>query len=309
MKQFSNIFIILFSVSSAFAEMAPVAKATPTPTPKQPVQAGPPAYTPIAAPNPSKTEGLENNGQLASQKQGQGGAAAAAALAAMTATMAATCPACAIRGTCPTCIASTIGAAASGLTGSNMDKAQGLSNGQVNAVNPTATPGVKKGFVNSTAYQAAMKDLEKATNGTGVGISKDFKTITTPDGRTIDAAKALSGGGGLSGGELSMLKDQMKKAADAAAKVTGAPVMPNVNAQDGEGTGAASTASSSGADDSERQGGGVAVARSRAPANIAGATKDLNGDPIGVGVDSLFEMMHRRYRASSDRQMFIPQER
>lgn len=310
MKMAFGMTLSLFFALTASAQapvIRPVVKGT-TGVSQQPQATGPAAYTPslTAAPVPTKDIAIENNGQAASKKQGQGGAAAAAALAAMAATMAATCPACEIRGTCPICIASTIGAAASGQTGSNMDNAQSLSNGQVKAVNPTATPGQNQSFVTSPAYTAAMKDIKKATQGTGVSISKDFKTITTPDGRTIDAGKAASSGAGLSGGELSLLKDQFKKAQDAASKASVAAAA----AQDGEGTGVEGPTGggprSSGSDPERNAATGPRV---RQPANIAGASKDLNGDPIGVAVDSVFEMMHRRYRVSVDRDMFIPQER
>ncbi len=298
--------LIAVSTMAQVPVSLPVIKGSaPTPTPRTQSK-DQPAYTPtiVGVPTVTTETAIQNNGQSASSKQGAGGAAAAAAMAAMAATAAATCPACETRGTCPVCVASLIGAAASGQTGDNMDNAQGLSNQQVAAVNPTVKPDeAPKGFAGSPAYTAATKDIEKATAGTGFKVSKDLKTVSTNDGRTLDVGKSATGGssGGMSPLELSSFKDQLKKAQEVAQKAASA-------AQDGLGTGL-----------EEPSGGGLSRTTSadspaaptvrtgkRAPANMAGAYKDLNGDRIGVSVDSMFEMMHRRYRASSDREMFIP---
>lgn len=118
------------------------------------------SYTPstIVDPMPSKTDGMQNNAQDASKKQKGGNAAALAALAAMLATMAATCPACAKRGTCPICAAAGIGAAASGLTAGNMSSAKKLSDTQRNNVNPTLKPESEAEYAESDPANTAKKN-------------------------------------------------------------------------------------------------------------------------------------------------------
>lgn len=51
---------------------------------------------------------------------------------------------------------------------------------------------------------------------------------------------------------------------------------------------------------------GAAGAKSRRPSSVAGMSKDFNGDKIGVAQDSLFEMLHRRYRVHNDANSFLP---
>lgn len=325
MKSLFQISILLLTISStAVAQMLPSPAARPvkakdtvpaavpegtsvvgtavaTPTPKA---VGQPAYTPTVIGNPdvSKTTGMENNGLSASKQQGDGGAAAAAAMAAMAASAAATCPACEMRGTCPICAASLIGAAASGLTGNNMDSAQSLSNQQVKAVNPTATPPAPA-FASSPLFSAASKDIQKATAGTGYKVSADYKSVTSPDGRTIDTKSAATSGAGLSGLELLALKDQLKKGQEAAGKVAGMPSAGSLSEETAGAGGGGSASTEIGSASGSGAAAGLKVSRN--PANVAGTYKDLNGDRIGVSVDSMFEMMHRRYRANSDREYFI----
>lgn len=292
--------------STSSGGMASISGSTaPAPTPTVTVGGvGPASYTPtiISAPDASRTTGMQNNGQNASAQQGNGGAAAAAALAAMMATAAAACPACALKGTCGLCAAALAGAAASGLTGSNMDAAQNLSNQQVTDVNPNANPATKPAFSNSPQYTAAMADSAKV-NASGSGsIAKDFKSFTTPDGRSISTASlANPASSGLTGPELAALKDLQKQAQTAAAAAAARVGLDSETGGETYSHGGNNNTSST-----TTPGFQVAAAKARTPANVAGAYRDLNGDRIGVSVDSMFEMMHRRYRASSDQNYFIP---
>lgn len=47
------------------------------------------------------------------------------------------------------------------------------------------------------------------------------------------------------------------------------------------------------------------VARDPAAVNVAGLTKNFNGDPIGVSADSIFQMMTRRYKLKEKQNSFI----
>lgn len=278
----------------------PVQTSSPRPAPPR---AGYVAPVAVVQPSPSPSAGVLNNGLDASQKQGDGGAAAAAAAAIMAATMAATCP---NPETMPICIAAGIGLAASMLTGSEMDKAQNLSNSQVSAVrpttNPTSTPAPT--FASSPQYAAAMRDLEKATSVSGVKISKDRKTITTPDGRTISTASALSGGGGLTSSESKALKDMMKKAQEAAAQAVAAKAKKDSETATDAVGGGSTQATTSGALTGGSAAGSRASVQNRNQPGLQGAFKDLNGDRIGVAFDSMFVMIHRRYVSSAERDYF-----
>jgi hypothetical protein len=261
------------------------------------------SYTPstIVDPMPSKTEGMQNNAQDASSKQGSGKAAALAALAAMLGVMAATCPACGVRGTCPTCIASTIGAAASGLTAGNMSGAQKLSNQQKTDVNPTLKP---EAYVDEFAdgdTSVTAKKINKALEKSGLKVSPDLKSVTTSDGRNLNTASAFTGGAGMSSSELNALKDVKAKAQDAAAKA--ALAGKDAVASDGESVGGGGKGSGSSSETSTVAANGFAVKRD--PAAVAGAFKDFNGDRIGVASDSMFSMIKRRYVFEADKKSFV----
>lgn len=265
--------------------------------------AGPVSYTPtvISAPDVSRENAMQNNGLTASKKQGQGGAAAAIAAALMAATMAATCPNCAMKGTCGICAAAGTGLGASMATGSEMDRAQNLSNTQVSDVNPNTKIDKAPAFAGSSEFQAAKKTIEKLEKEGGPKFSKDFKTLTMPDGRTLSVDGLASGGGsgsGLTPLELKAFKDLQKQAQAAIAKKLGVDGDDSAGETYARGAAAPSSTTTPTAT-------GFATGTGRTPANVAGAYKDLNGDRIGVAVDSMFEMMHRRYRASAENDYFI----
>ncbi|PWU19170.1 MAG: hypothetical protein C5B49_06200, partial [Bdellovibrio sp.] len=51
--------------------------------------------------------------------------------------------------------------------------------------------------------------------------------------------------------------------------------------------------------------GAAAAGAGRNPASLEGSFKDHHGDKIGVSVDSVFEMMHRRYRFEASQNKFF----
>lgn len=262
------------------------------------------SYTPstIVDPMPSKTEGMQNNAKDASSKQAGGQAAALAALAAMLGTMAATCPACAIKGTCGICAASTIGAAASGLTAGNMAGAKRLSDTQKSDVNPTMPSEYVNEFADGSSAADIAKKINKAGAESGIKVSPDLKSVTTADGRALNTASAFTSGAGMNSGELSALKDVKAKAQDAAAKaaLAGKDATPGDDGISG-GSSGKSTASA----DTTTTIGGAGLGVKRDPASVAGAFKDFNGDKIGVASDSMFSMIKRRYVFESERKAFV----
>lgn len=261
------------------------------------------SYTPSTVINPdaSKTEGMQNNALDASSQQKSGNAAALAAMAVMMGIAAATCPNCAMRGTCGICAASTAGAAASGMAAGQMSGAKQKSDQQKMDVNPTLKPETTEYF-DSEAKAEAAKKMNKAAKG-GATVSPDLETITTADGRSLNTAKAFTSGAGLNSAELAALKDMKAKAQEAAAKAALAGKDSTPGGDDGmPGGGGVKSAST----DSTSTIGGTGFGVKRDPAAVAGAFKDYNGDKIGVASDSMFNMIKRRYSFEASRDAFAP---
>ena len=268
------------------------------------------SYVPAQASNPTttKTEAMLNNAKEAKDKQNSGKTAAMIAAGVMAATAAATCPACTKRGTCPICYAAVIGAAAAALTASQMDKAKNKSNQQAYDVNPVDTKDGSKDIVlgDTPEYQNVTKGISNAGKSAGMKVSNDMTTVTTPDGRTISVADAVSGGGGgLSSSEQAALAANLKAAqAQVAAKMGKDGTLTDgdvIEEYSGGGRGGIATAAA----DTPA----VAAAeekKGREPSSVEGAFREYNGEKIGVAMDSMFEMMHRRYKHhAEDRNSFL----
>ncbi len=76
--------------------------------------------------------------------------------------------------------------------------------------------------------------------------------------------------------------------------------------EEGGGSASASAASSNyNTDSSPTYSGTGRVPRDPASINVAGLTKNFNGDPIGVAADSIFQMMTRRYKLKEKQNSFI----
>lgn len=256
------------------------------------------SYVPVATTGPttSTTTGIQNNGQNASGQQDNGKMMAMITAGVMAAMAAATCPDCGKRGTCGVCMGSIAGGLAAGLAASQMQGAENKSNAQVTSVNPTATP-IASGAGSLTGL-STLKNLKTAAKSLGGNLSADGKKVTLADGTVIDGTTGSPNKSPLSASEKAMMDSALAKAkADfekLAGKDGGASTAEMDEALGGSGSGSGTAAS-------ELQAGvAAAAATGRQPTSVAGAFKDFNGDKIGVAQDSLFEMMHRRYKLKGE---------
>lgn len=270
-------------------------------------------YTPATykAPVVTRTDGIEKNGRSGSSQQGSGEIASMISAVMMAGIAASTCPNCGQKGTCGTCAAATMGAIASIAAGQQMSEAQGESNYQVADVTPAsqtdATSELK--FSDTPQYADAVKKLDAAAKSQGGSYNKKTNTVKLPDGTALTAKGAQGGSGGgapsMSSAEQAAFKAQEKKIAEAINAKLGQDGILDGGGDYGGGGGARVAVNAYPEASSAR--GAAAVADSRNPASVEGTFKDYNGTPIGVAQDSMFEMMHRRYRKiGSDENALMP---
>lgn len=171
------------------------------------------------------------------------------------------------------------------------------------------------GMIPGTTPQTIARDVARLRNElekSGVKMSPDGKTMTTPDGRKFDLSKA---GGGS---EADMLAMGLTSAEAAQANAMGkqfaakqAEKFKQMSQLAGSGGGGGrGLASDGGAGD-----GGYGAGfdpwgrdprnRNRAKPKLSGLTKKLGDDTIGVSGDDIFEMVTRRYKARDQENHFL----
>lgn len=166
----------------------------------------------------------------------------------------------------------------------------------------------------TTAQSVAqtVSRVRSELENSGVQLSPDGKTMTTPDGRKFDLTK---GGDGSEKGLLDMglLSDEASLAAAtskqigaaAAAKYAGAAKM----SADGSGGGGMGRGVASESDPSagawNSAFGRDPRLRPRVKPQVSGLTKKLGEDTIGVSGDDIFEMVTRRYKARDGNNQFL----
>lgn len=179
----------------------------------------------------------------------------------------------------------------------------------------TGTTGTGGTGLGSTIPQAVARDIAQAKNAldkSGVKISPDGKTMTTPDGRTFDLARGAGSTDdllamGLTQGEAAQaMADGRAIAKKANEKYKQMAQLPGAGG--GGGGGGRAVAAESGGGDPfagfdpfarER------AARNRGKVKVSGLTKKLGSDTIGVAGDDIFEMVTRRYKARDEQNSFL----
>lgn len=165
----------------------------------------------------------------------------------------------------------------------------------------------------STIPQVVARDIAQAKNAldrSGVKISPDGKTMTTPDGRKFD----LSRGAGSSDDLLAMgltqaeanlaMADGRAIAKKANEKYKQMAQLPGAGGGGGGGRAVAAEGGGdpfAGFDPFARE----RAARNRKKAKVSGLTKKLGSDNIGVAGDDIFEMVTRRYKARDEQNAFL----
>ena len=173
-----------------------------------------------------------------------------------------------------------------------------------NLTNPT-NPGGPTGPQNPLwgKYLTTMDDLKKK------GITFDPKkgTVTTPGGTfTVgDMSPAALKAGGFSNKDIAAFN---KGAAEIKAKAAAAAKGADSNS-DLFGDSVGGSGSSSGANAGMAIPAGIPTgprsAVDRNPAQVAGMSRSLNGEPIGVSADDMWKMMNRRYNLQEKNGFFL----
>ena len=180
------------------------------------------------------------------------------------------------------------------------------------------TAGTGGGLPPGTTPQTIARDvarLRTELEKSGVKLSPDGNTVTTPDGRKYDLSKAGSGSEsdmlamGLSAAEAAQAANMGKQfAAKQAEKFKQMSQLAGAGGGGGGGRGLASDGTGGGE-------GGYGSGfdpwgrdprnRNRAKPKISGLTKKLGNDTIGVSGDDIFEMVTRRYKARDEKNDFL----
>lgn len=180
-----------------------------------------------------------------------------------------------------------------------------------NIATGTGTGGV---LPDGTTSQTIARDVAKLQSDlakSGAIISADGKTMTTKDGRKFDLSKGSDGSMeglmamGLSAAEAQKAMDAGGKYA-AAANAKYAGMLAKMGADGGGGGGGRAPAAEGGGEGG--LGGfkwGDPRNKARAKAKVAGLTRKLGDDTIGVSGDDIFEMVTRRYKARDQSGNFL----
>ncbi|CAN5724612.1 hypothetical protein BH10BDE1_BH10BDE1_29680 [soil metagenome] len=178
------------------------------------------------------------------------------------------------------------------------------------------TTGTGGKLPDGTTSQTIARDVARLQGDlarSGAIISADGKTMTTKDGRKFDLSKGADGsmeglmGMGLSAGEAQKAIDAGNKYS-AAANAKYSAMIAKMGADGGGGGGSAGRGP---ADDGSGGAGRNGFAwgdprnKARAKANLAGLTRKLGDDTIGVAGDDIFEMVTRRYKARDQNGNFL----
>jgi hypothetical protein len=180
-----------------------------------------------------------------------------------------------------------------------------------------STAGTGGGLPPGTTPQTIARDvarLRTELEKSGVKLSPDGNTVTTPDGRKYDLSKAGSGSEsdmlamGLSAAEAAQAANAGKLFAAKQAEKFKQMSQLGGSGGGGGGRGIAS-------DGSGGEGGAYGAEfdpwgrdprnRNRAKPKLSGLTKKLGDDTIGVSGDDIFEMVTRRYKARDQENSFL----
>jgi len=180
---------------------------------------------------------------------------------------------------------------------------------------PTAA-GTGGGLPPGTTSQTIARDVARLRNEldkSGVKLSPDGNTVTTPDGRKYDLSKAGSGSEsdmlamGLSAAEAAQAANMGKQFA--AKQVEKFKQMSQLAGAGGGGGRGLASDGAAGGDGGYGSGfdpwGRDPRNRNRAKPKISGLTKKLGNDTIGVSGDDIFEMVTRRYKARDQENHFL----
>lgn len=230
---------------------------------------------------------------------------------------ASTCSACASSGSqCTQCPMWILGTALGAMTAMNMSKAKSQSDGSrydVSLESPEISPPEfteNENPLDSEELQKTQARLNTIAKNGGPKMDLASGKLTMPNGTQVDLNNAspsdlaAAGFGPGEQAEISkMLNDAFKQAEEQAG--LGVDKIEGDVLSEGEG-GAASLAGIEYIDEFlSGKSAGNSKKINRDPAQIAGLTKNFNGDPIGVASENLFTLINRRYDVKAKTDTFI----
>jgi len=200
----------------------------------------------------------------------------------------------------------------------DMSKANNQSVASYNSVTPggggssTTTPGSNPNddskVENSPVIVALKDDLKKLEK---LGYKTDLKagTVTAPDGKTYDVTTA-EGINGLGVTDSQFQKAMQEANAEAEKKMGGIDKLDGDVIAEDSGAGGGPSGSEIVIDESALAAAGADKNKiNRDPSQVAGLSKNLNGDPIGVSSENLFTLINRRYDVKAKNDTFLLKER
>ena len=217
------------------------------------------------------------------------------------------------------CVKAALWGAGAGLSAAQamkMSKAKSVSDASYDGVTVDMDPSNPNNPANSSNgqdlsqdpnIQEAQRHLDKAKENGGVSVDL-VKGTLIQDGKTVDLASAGPGDLGLSPAEMGQLSAMMTEAFNEAEKKVGA----GVDKLDGdvfESDKGAASSSIADIDYVDQSLGNSGLSKdkkiNRDPSQVAGLTKNYNGDPIGVAEENLFTLINRRYQIKAQNDAFI----
>lgn len=194
-------------------------------------------------------------------------------------------------------------------------------NSTTNPLDPNADSSKDKDLA-AQVNTGKFNEIKKALTSTGInGVKLDPKTMKITDsntGKTYDANSLGSAAGmaeaGFSGADIAAALEGSSKAEKAAMKKLGltegigAATATNGYQDGGDsgGTLSGKAGDVNNGDGSGYGGRGIASTGVKVPSNqIAGLTKNFNGERIGVSAENIFNMMARRYKTKEKQNSFF----
>ena len=193
-----------------------------------------------------------------------------------------------------------------GRSGGSDDTVYGLEDPNTARLNVKAINELSSGAV-TPAQLAAFDKARGALAAAGVRISKDGKTVTTRDGKTVPTAAFGSAAGmqalGMNAEQIAIVEVAKAKGANAAKQSLMAMTLDDSGG--GGGRGGAGKAGSGGGG-----GGGFSFnmpgnKKDLSARSAAGMTRQLDRDRIGVAGDNIFQMVSRQYQKRDNENEFM----
>lgn len=185
------------------------------------------------------------------------------------------------------------------------DTVYGLDDPNTARLNVRAINELSNGAV-TPAQLAAFDKARGALAAAGVRVSKDGKTVTTRDGKTVPTAAFGSASGmqalGMSAEQIAVVEQAKAKGASAAKQSLMAMTL-----DDSGGGGRGGTGKAAGGG---RGGGGITFnmpgnKKDLSARSAAGMTRQLDRDRIGVAGDNIFQMVSRQYQKRDNENEFM----